>query len=243
MKQLTIGLCVLLGGCAAVPSNQGASNDPWESFNRGVFEFNQQADEWVLKPVAESYANITPLRLRKSISNFFSHLDDINVVFNDLLQLKFDQAGKATGRFLLNTAVGFFGFFDSATDYGLPKQEQDFGQTLGFWGIDKGAYVVLPLLGSSTLRDSVGLVADTTVKNYPFEYIKPDQTQTDIYYGSLGLKILNTRAEFLGAEQLLDTAALDPYAFMRNAYLQKRQALIDGNTAKKPAVSDKELFD
>ncbi|MEY3221096.1 MAG: hypothetical protein RIT27_2453 [Pseudomonadota bacterium] len=243
MKSIMIGFCVLLGGCATIPAERLSPDDPWESFNRGVFEFNQTADEWVLKPVAETYADVMPLTLRKSISNFFSHLDEINVLFNNLLQLKFEQAGKTTGRFLLNTAVGFFGFFDSATVYGLPKQEQDFGQTLGFWGIDKGPYVVLPMLGSSTLRDSVGLAADISVRNLTFEQIKHDKTQNDVYYGSYTLNLLNKRAELLGAEQLLDTAALDPYLFMRNAYLQRRQALINKDAAKKPAISDKELFD
>jgi phospholipid-binding lipoprotein MlaA len=243
MKRILIGLCVLLSGCAAIPPDKLSPEDPWESLNRNVFEFNQTADRWVLKPVATGYADIMPLEFRKSISSFFNNLDDLNVFVNDLLQLKFEQAGKTTGRILLNTAVGFFGFFDPATVYGLPKRNQDFGQTLGVWGLESGPYLVLPLLGSSTLRDGVGLVADSQVKKLPFEQIKHDTTQDEVYYGSLGLNILNTRAELLGAEQLLDTAAIDPYIFMRNAYLQKRQSLINGDSSKKPAVSNKELFD
>jgi len=243
MKRILMGLCVLLGGCAAIPPEKLSPEDPWESFNRGVFEFNQTADQWVLKPVATGYAEIMPLMLRKSISNFFNNLDDLNVFINDLLQLKLEQAGNTTGRLLLNTGVGFFGFFDPAGEYGLPKRNQDFGQTLGFWGINQGPYLVLPFLGSSTLRDGVGLVADSQVKKLPFEQIEHDSTRDAVYYGGLGLNILNLRAELLGAEKLLDTAALDQYVFMRNAYLQKRQSLINGDTPQKPAVSNKELFD
>jgi len=139
--------------------------------------------------------------------------------------------------------VGFLGFFDPAAEYGLPKREQDFGQTLGFWGIDSGPYVVLPLLGSSSLRDSVGLVADTQLKKLPFDQIEHDNTKNWAYYGSYTLNFLNLRAELLGAEQLLDTAAIDQYVFMRNAYFQKRQTLINGDNPKKPAVSNQELFD
>lgn len=243
MKRILMGLCVLLNGCAAIPPEKLSPEDPWESLNRNVFEFNQTADRWVLKPIATGYADIMPLELRKAINNFFNNLDDINVFANDLLQLKFEQAGNTTGRLLLNTAVGFFGFFDPATVYGLSKRNQDVGQTLNFWGIDQGPYLVLPFLGSSTLRDGVGLVADSQVKKLPFDQIKHDTTRDEAYYGGLGLNILNTRAELLGAEQLLDTAALDQYIFMRNAYLQKRQSLINGDSPKKPAVSNNELFD
>lgn len=243
MKRMLVGLCVLLGGCAAIPPDKVSPEDPWESFNRGVFEFNQTADKWVMKPVATGYADIMPLVLRKNISNFFNNLDDLKVLANDILQLKFKYAGDTTGRLLLNTMVGFFGFFDPATEYGVPKRDQDFGQTLGFWGFESGPYVVLPFLGSSTLRDGVGLVADSQVKKLPFDQIKHDSTRDWAYYGSYGLNLLNVRAELLGAEKLLDTAALDPYRFMRNAYLQKRQSLISGDSPKKPAVSNSELFD
>jgi len=243
MKRILMGLCVLLNGCAAIPPEKLSPEDPWESLNRHVFEFNQTADRWVLKPIATGYAEIMPMELRKGINNIFNNIDDLNVFANDLLQLNFEQAGKTTGRLLLNTAVGFFGFFDPATEYELPKRNQDFGQTLGFWGIDQGPYLVLPFLGSSTLRDGVGWVADSHVKKLPFDQIKHDSTKDEAYYGSLGLNILNKRAELLGAEQLLDTAAIDQYIFMRNAYLQKRQSLINGDAPKKPAVSDSELFD
>jgi phospholipid-binding lipoprotein MlaA len=243
MKRMLVGLCVVLGGCASIPSEKRSPEDPWESFNRGVFEFNQTADEWVLKPAATGYADIMPLALRKNISNFFNNLDDLNVFINDLLQLKLEQAGHTTGRLLLNTTVGFLGLFDPAAEYGLPKRNQDFGQTLGVWGIDQGPYLVLPLLGSSTLRDGVGLVADSQVKKLPFDQIEHDKTRDAAYYGGYGLNILNLRAELLGAEKLLDTAALDQYVFMRNAYLQKRQSLISGDSPKKPAVSNNELFD
>jgi phospholipid-binding lipoprotein MlaA len=240
---MLVGLCMVLSGCAAIPPDKVSPSDPWESFNRGVFDFNQTADQWVIKPVATGYAEIMPLMLRKSISNFFNSLDDLKVLANDILQLKFKHAGDTTGRLLLNTTVGFFGFFDPAGEFGVRKRDQDFGQTLGFWGFESGPYLVLPFLGSSTLRDGVGLVADSQIKKLPFDQIEHDSTRDWAYYGSYGLNILNLRAELLGAEKLLDTAATDPYIFMRSAYLQKRQALINGETSKKPAVTDQELFD
>lgn len=243
MNKFIISGCIMLSGCAAIPPEKASPHDPWESFNRKVFEFNQTADQWVIKPVASAYAKLMPLELRKSIANFFSNLDDLKVLANDILQLKLKQASDTSGRVLLNTTVGFFGFFDPASEFGVRKREQDFGQTLGVWGFDSGPYVVLPLLGASTLRDGIGIVADLQVKKLPFDQINHDLTQKQVYYGSYGLNLLNLRAELLGTEKLLDTAATDPYVFMRNAYLQKRQALINNDTAKKPTITDQELFD
>lgn len=243
MKRMLVGLCVVLGGCASIPPEKRSPDDPWESFNRGVFEFNQTADEWVLKPAATGYATLIPAPIRRNIGNFFNNLDDLKVLANDILQLKIEKAGNTTGRLLLNTTVGFLGLFDPAAEYGLPKRDQDFGQTLGVWGFETGPYLVLPFLGSSSLRDGVGLVADTQVKKLPFDQIEHDNTRNWAYYGGYGLNILNIRTELLGAEKLLDTAATDPYIFMRSAYFQKRQALINGDKPQKPAVSNQELFD
>lgn len=222
----------VLSGCASLTSQK--ENDPLEVMNRGVHSFNTQADKYVLEPVAKGYQFVTPTIVDKGITNFFSNLNDISVFVNDVLQFKFNQAVSDGGRFLVNSTVGLLGFIDMATDMGMPKHNEDFGQTLGAYGVGTGPYVVLPLLGPSTLRDTVGIVADTYVD--PIYYIE----ESDTMWGVIGLKAIDTRADLISAKKLLDQASLDEYDFLRSSYFQRREYLVfDGN----PPMDDEEFLD
>jgi phospholipid-binding lipoprotein MlaA len=233
-KLLPIALLSLLAsGCATLQAPT-EKKDPFESFNRAVFEFNDGFDRHVLMPVAEGYDAVMPGQVNNSVSNFFSHLDDVIVIVNDILQLKFEQTLSDVGRFSFNTTFGLFGLFDVASRMDLPKHNEDFGQTMGHWGMVSGPYLVLPLLGPSTLRDGGGLLVDWQVD--PLGQIEDTPTR----WGSLGLKAIDTRAGLLRASRILDTAALDRYVFLRDAYLQRRNNLIyDGN----PPESELDDFD
>ncbi len=211
---------LLLNGCATTSQ----SGDPLEGYNRAMYSFNDLADRAVIKPIAKVYDAVTPDPISQGVSNFFSNLNEITVILNDLLQFKFSQAADDTGRFLLNSTVGFAGVFDVAGYAGHQKHNEDFGQTLGAWGVNSGAYVVLPFFGPRTMRDSVGLVAD--VYTDPVPYIDHVPTRNQV----AATRIVDSRANLLHAEKVLDQAALDEYAFVRDAYLQRRQNLVyDGN--------------
>ncbi len=210
----------VLSGCAST----GAPGDPLESLNRGIYTFNDGLDTVLVKPAAEIYQGVVPPVARTGVSNVFSNLNDVIVALNNLLQGKFAAGISDIGRVLLNTTAGLFGLFDIATVAGLEKHDEDFGQTLGYWGIGNGPYLVLPLLGPSTLRDTVGRVAD--YKTDPVTYIDPTSDRN----AAQGLRVVSRRAELLNASRLLDVAAIDEYAFVRDAYLQRRRNLIyDGN--------------
>lgn len=214
---------LLLAGCAATPEVHDPQ-DPYEGFNRTVYEFNQKLDEKVLQPVARGYDRVVPDPLDRGITNFFSNLDDVLVVFNDLLQLKGRQTAEDASRLVFNTTFGLLGFIDVASGMELPKHEEDFGQTLGYWGVGPGPYIVLPLFGPSDVRDAVGWGVD--LKADPV-WKQGDRTSR---YGAKGVDVIDTRADLLRATRLIDQAALDPYLFMRDAYLQRRQSLVyDGN--------------
>lgn len=226
MPRLLLLLTLLvLGGCATV-SGPRDPRDPFESFNRGVYAFNSDFDKKVAKPVAEGYQKTVPQVARTGISNFFSNLGDVIVLFNDLLQLKGRQAASDLSRLTWNTTAGLFGLIDVATPMGLPKHDEDFGQTLGYWGVGSGPYLVLPFFGPSDLRDGTGDLIDYTQVD-PTGLIKPyHPTRLAVE----GIDAVNTRANLLRASNLLDQAALDPYIFLREAYLQRRQNLVyDGN--------------
>jgi phospholipid-binding lipoprotein MlaA len=222
-----------MAGCASPGHNP---KDPFESVNRGVYKFNDTVDKAVIKPVAKGYNAILPEPGKIMLSNFFSNLNDVVVTVNDLLQLKVFVAISDTGRIAVNTTVGFGGLFDVATAVGLEKHYEDFGQTLGKWGVGSGPYLILPLLGPSTVRDGVGLYADSytsvinRVENIP--------TRNELYATSL----LGRRARLLKQEEALDEASLDRYAFIRDAYLQQRQNLIyDGNPPRQKYDDEDEL--
>lgn len=222
----------MLSGCASLNSHEG--NDPLETINRGVFQFNEKADEYVLEPVAKGYQFVTPNVVDRGISNFFSNLDDVVVFVNDILQLKLNQAISDGGRVLVNSTVGVLGFADMATDMGMPKNNEDFGQTLGVYGVGAGPYIVLPILGPSNLRDALGLFADSFVD--PIQQID----DSDAMWSAIVLKGVDARADVISTKKVVDQASLDSYNFIRSGYLQRREYLIyDGN----PPMDDDNIFD
>ncbi len=216
-------LFLLLLVLIIVPSTYASDDDPLEPMNRAIFEFNEIVDDNVLKPIAKGYKYVTPDPVEVGISNFFSNLGEIGTITNDLLQLKFSQAGRDTMRFFLNSTLGIFGIFDVATPLGLSKNKEDFGQTLGFWGVPDGPYLVLPFLGPSSFRDGPSMIVDYELS--PVEQLHHEERQV-----LQTLDIVDTRARLLRATKILDTAAKDKYIFIRESYLQKRESQVnDGN--------------
>ena len=216
-------LFLLLLALIIVPSAYASDDDPLEPMNRAIFEFNEIIDDNVLKPIAKGYKYVTPDPVEVGISNFFGNLGEIGTITNDLLQLKFAQAGRDTMRFFLNSTLGIFGIFDVATPLGLSKNKEDFGQTLGFWGVPDGPYLVLPFLGPSSFRDGPSMIVDYELS--PVEQLHHEERQV-----LQTLDIVDTRARLLRATKILDTAAKDKYIFIRESYLQKRESLVnDGN--------------
>ena len=217
----------VLGGCASTNDPR----DPLEPINRGVYQFNEGVDTMFLKPVAEVYQAIIPPVARTGVSNVFANINDVVVALNNLLQGKVTEALSDVGRVLINTTAGLFGLFDVATPVGLEKHDEDFGQTLGYWGLGDGPYLVLPLLGPSNLRDTAGRVVDYNTD--PVTYIEPTRDRNQVQ----GLRLVSRRAELLSASRLLSVAALDEYEFVREAYLQRRRNLIyDGNPPREKEV-------
>lgn len=226
-------LLAMVSGCASVPAEQRDPRDPLESYNRGVFKFNQAVDDAVMKPVAKGYKAITPAPVDRGITNFFGNIADVTSAVNNLLQFKLSRAGTDVGRLAVNTTVGLLGFFDVATNMGLPSYKEDLGQTFGYWGDVSSPYMVLPLLGPSTLRDSIGLVGDAATN--PLFSLKEQR----VYWGLIALNVVDKRADLLTAGKLLEEAAVDPYLFVRDAYLQRRRSQIfDGNPPPDPDAED-----
>jgi phospholipid-binding lipoprotein MlaA len=224
-----IFLCAL-GGCAST----GNPSDPLEPLNRGIYKFNDGVDHLFVKPAAEIYRGLVPEIVRTGISNFFSNINDVIVALNNLLQGKFEQAVSDVVRIAINTTVGVLGAIDVATEIGLEKHNEDFGQTLGYWGLGSGPYLVLPILGPSSLRDSVGLFVD--VKTDPKSYVDPVRDRNALY----ALYFVSRRSELLDASRLLEVAALDPYEFLRDAYLQRRRNLVyDGAAPDEDDIENK----
>ncbi|OGS80532.1 MAG: hypothetical protein A2Z94_01785 [Gallionellales bacterium GWA2_55_18] len=209
-----------LTGCASTHAKNPA--DPLESFNRGMYQFNDVLDKAIVKPVAQGYGTVMPAPGKIMVNNFFSNLDDLIVTINDLLQFKFIQAASDGSRFIFNTTFGVFGLLDVANR--LEKHNEDFGQTLGYWGVGNGPYIVLPIFGPSTLRDGIGLIAD----NRPSKLRRVDHMRTrNQMFAS---KAISHREQILDQEKVLDEAAIDRYEFIRDAYLLRRKSLIyDGN--------------
>lgn len=218
---LIFGLA-MLAGCSTMPG--GHPSDPLEPLNRGTYAFNDAVDRVVLKPVATAYQQITPRPVRTGVRNFFSNLDDVWSAANNLLQFKGADAGDSLARFGVNTFLGLGGILDIASDLGIERHPEDFGQTLGYWGVGPGPYVVLPLLGSSTLRDTAALPVD-----YKFDPLS-DVDKAGVRTGLDILNLVDLRARLLRAGDLIDGAALDAYSFTRDVYLQRRRSLVyDGN--------------
>jgi len=231
---------LVLGGCATGHNPK----DPFESFNRTMYQFNDTVDKAVAKPVAQGYNAVVPPPARMMLSSFFSNLNDVVVTVNDLLQFKIVQAASDTGRVLVNSTFGLLGIADVATAVGLEKHNEDFGQTLGYWGLGSGPYLVLPLLGPSSVRDGLGLYADS--RTNLLSRVKHVDTRNE----AIVTNLVGRRAALLNDETVLDEASIDRYAFIRDAYLQHRQSLVyDGNPPRqkyddededsKPVKSDK----
>lgn len=207
-----------LAACAALAwlpfAAQAGDEDPWEGVNRAIFRFNDTLDTYALKPLARGYQAVTPQFLEDGVHNVFGNLGDVGNLANDLLQGKFHEAGVDTGRLIFNSTFGLLGFFDVATPMGLRRNDEDFGQTLGAWGLASGPYIVLPLLGPSTIRDALGKLPDSQLEPYPHMSHVPTRNVTR------GLDVVDTRAALLSAEKLISG---DKYLFVRNAYLQNRE--------------------
>ncbi len=238
LKLITVGLIgLLLIGCASQ-----ANKDPLEGINRGIYKFNDTADKAVFKPVAKAYKAVAPTPVRTGINNFFNNLRNLTSIFNNLLQFKFADAFSETGRFVINTTFGIGGFIDWAGMDNVPVNKEDFGQTLGYWGVGNGAYVVLPFLGPSTVRDTTGLVFDTVTTD-PITYTH-NIGQVRLHNQLRAAQFIDKRTELLDATDLVDEAALDPYAFMRDAYLQHRaNAVEDGLNSENHADDNFEEID
>jgi phospholipid-binding lipoprotein MlaA len=213
---------LLLAGCAT--TGERNPKDPWEGFNRKSFAFNEKLDETVLKPVATGYTKVVPAFAREGVNNFFDNLEDVGTTLNNLLQGKPKEAASDLGRFLANTVLGVLGLWDVATPMGLEKHYEDFGQTLGVWGVQSGPYFVIPLLGPSTARDAPAKAVD------PSWYYSNLLDNNTAYWSLWGLDKVRIRANLFQSEKVLDEAALDKYSFIRDAWMQRRRSMVfDGN--------------
>ena len=225
---IALAVMAIATGCATVsgPTNR---QDPWEAYNRGMYTINDALDKAVLKPVAQAYAEGMPDFAQEGVGNFFGNLQDISTGLNNLLQGKFADGAKDLGRFAVNSVVGIGGLWDVASPMGLEKHDEDFGQTLGWWGVPPGPYFIIPLLGPSTLRDAPARWVDPS---YAYNRQISDVAVRNSLYG---LDIVRTRAGLLKAEKVLDEAALDKYSFTRDAWLQRRRShVFDGRPPRDP---------
>ena len=206
--------CLVAGLVAAPLAAQAAEEDPWEGVNRVIFRFNDTLDTYALKPIAQGYQWVTPQFLEDGIHNMFKNVGDVTNLANDVLQAKPHAAGVDTARLIFNTTFGVLGFFDVGSMMGLQRNDEDFGQTLGYWGVASGPYVVLPLLGPSTVRDAFAKYPDTYTR--PYRYIDHVPTRNT----TMAVDVVDTRASLLSAEKLING---DKYIFLRNAFLQNRE--------------------
>ena len=237
---ILLSLGSVLSACATVDNR----HDPLESMNRAVFSFNEKLDEVVLEPVARGYQQFVPSPVRMVVGNFFSNLDDVVIAANSLLQLKFMDAMASTTRIVINTTFGMLGAIDLASDISqvsdidISKRNEDFGQTLGFYGIGSGPYIVLPILGPSTVRDAIGIGVDSTI----FHPARAIYTSFDLLTVRLPVttvEFIDRREQLLDLDKTLEEASLDKYEFVRDAYLQRRESLIknDGAASEEEPVN------
>jgi phospholipid-binding lipoprotein MlaA len=223
-----LALLAIASGCASVP---GPANprDPWERYNRGTHEFNDSLDRNVFKPIAEAYAESVPEFAQEGVVNFYENLQDVGTGLNNLLQGKALEGAQDLARFAVNTVMGIGGLWDVATPMGLEKRREDFGQTLGWWGVPSGPYFVIPFLGPSTLRDAPARFVDPN-----FAYNR-QISDVAVRNGMFVLDTVRTRAGLLKTEKILDEAALDRYAFVRDAWMQRRRNQVyDGRPPRDP---------
>lgn len=221
---LACALCGLLMLLAAGPVRaEGNPRDPYEGFNRSMFAVNEAIDKYALRPVAQVYDNAAPLPIKSTVGNFFGNAADLWTGVNNALQGKFSNAGLDVGRLLINSTIGIFGLFDVASEMGLEKHDEDFGQTLAIWGVGDGGYLYWPVIGSRTLRDTAGWGVDTFVD--PVGYVDAIPVRNSLR----GIRVVDIRASLLPADRVIEEAALDKYAYIRDAYLQRRRnQIFDG---------------
>tara|TARA_R110000868_G_scaffold1028_6_gene7873 strand:+ start:6796 stop:7491 length:696 start_codon:yes stop_codon:yes gene_type:complete len=210
-----LSLLVACTGVLSLPAlAQANEEDPWQGYNRFMFRINDNVDMYTLKPLAKGYQAVTPQFLEDGVHNVFRNIGDVGNLANNLLQAKFHDAGVDSSRLIFNTTFGLLGFFDVGTAMGLQRSDEDFGQTMGAWGLNSGPYVVLPLLGSSTVRDAFGKVPDSMLVAPAFIDHVPTRNVVR------GVQLVDLRASLLSAERLISG---DKYIFVRNAYLQNRE--------------------
>lgn len=218
MRQGLLLGAVAMGLPFAAQAQSETNRDPLEGFNRAMFSFNEGVDKYALKPLAQGYRYVMPDIAETGVNNFFSNLGDVRTAVNSLLQGKVDNALVDLSRVTFNSTFGVAGFIDVATPMGLEKHDEDFGQTLGYWGLGSGPYLVLPLLGPSSVRDGVGLIPDMALD--PVGEVDHVPTRNSLY----GLRLLDARVQLMAAEQIISG---DKYSFVRDAYLQRRQYLVN----------------
>ncbi len=229
---LALGLLLGLAGCASVPSEDRHPDDPWESYNRAMFAFNQEVDQAILRPTAVQYRRL-PDPVQTGVGNFFSNLNDVTVLFNNLLQGKLHAAASDTSRLMFNTTFGLAGLIDVASPMGLDKNNEDFGQTLGAWGVPSGPYLQLPLLGPSTARDAPARLVDSQTDPRNVRSVRRDRTP--LWVGLVVVDVVDMRAGLIDTEAMIDQLSDDPYIAMRRAYLQRRDFLTGGAQADEQA--------
>jgi phospholipid-binding lipoprotein MlaA len=223
---------VALSGCATTTTIEEAEqNDPWQGWNKDMQSFNDGFDKHLLKPVAKGYLDVTNTAIDDGVTNFFSNINDIGVTINDILQFKLLQGGMDFSRFIINTTAGVAGVFDWASKIDLPKHNEDFGQTLGFWGVPSGPYLVLPFFGPSSPRDTVGLIGDAFMDPITYVSIFGGFAGTAASAGTSALDATDYRAGVMATEKVVNEATDgDRYDFLKSSYLQHREYLIyDGN--------------
>lgn len=235
---LLILLSLFTGGCASTHTLSNDPKDPWERFNRGVYTFNDTLDRAILKPVATGYRFVTPEFAEQGVSNFFSNIGDVGVAFNNTLQFKFLDAASDVGRIIVNSTIGLLGLIDVASRIGLRKHDEDFGQTLGYWGLGTGPYIVLPIWGPSNLRDGPGKVVDWFL--WPPNWADIKNSERNVL---IALNTISTRAELLKIEETVEEIIHDRYIFLRDAYLDRREFLVNDGEISADDDLYKELED
>ena len=211
---LALAAVLLTAGCATTGNDP---RDPWEGLNRKTFAFNQAVDRAILKPVAQGYEKVAPAFVREGVNDFFGNLDDVGTSLNNFLQGKWSEGASDAGRVVVNTVFGVFGLWDVATPLGLEKHDEDFGQTLGWWGVPAGPYVVIPLLGPSNARDAPAKLVDP-------QWYWPRLINNDrVYWSVWTFDKVRQRANLLKAENVIEEAAIDRYSFVRDAWIQRRR--------------------
>ena len=229
---------MMLSGCAST-QYVADERDPWQGFNRTMYGFNDGLDRALLKPAAKGYQAIAPDFVETGVRNFFENIKEVSVAVNNLLQGKVTNSISDVGRFAVNSTIGILGFFDVASSMGMTKHDEDFGQTLGAWGMDSGPYIMWPLFGPSTLRDSPSLVVDRVLLN-PLTYV---EIKTGERIAVIALNIVSVRAELLSLEETVEGISTDKYTFIREAYLDRRDFLVNDGSPSEPSDLYDELDD